>query len=53
VAKGAHIYTAATLATLTAGGKKITGHDYTPGTESPAGCGSNSRYWVDWTISAK
>ena len=53
VAKGSHTYSAAQLATLTAGGKTISGHDYTPGTDSPAGCGSNSRYWVDWTISAK
>jgi hypothetical protein len=53
VAEGAHDFTGAALAAQTAGGKKISSNDYTPGTDSPHGCGSNSRYYVYWSVSAK
>jgi hypothetical protein len=50
VAKGEHNFTATDLATLTANGKVISGKDYTAGTDSPAGCGGNSKYYVEWSI---
>jgi hypothetical protein len=44
-------FTGVGLAAQTAGGKKVTGQDFAAGTDSPHGCGSNSRYYVNWSVS--
>ena len=51
VAAGDHIYSGAELAAQTANGRTITITDNNPGTDSPYGCGSNSRYYATWSIS--
>ena len=51
VAAGAHTFPQADLARLTAGGKVISQTDDNTGTDSPTGCGSNSRYYVTWSVS--
>jgi hypothetical protein len=48
VAAGVHIFTAADLA----GGASVSGTDHSPGTNSAWGCGSNSDYYVTWSVSA-
>jgi hypothetical protein len=51
VAAGAHTFPQADLARLTAGGKVISQIDDNKGTDSATGCGSNSRYYVTWSVS--
>jgi hypothetical protein len=53
VAGFTHGFTAAALAKGTANGAAITGTDDNKGTDSPHGCGANSRYYVTWTITGK
>ncbi len=50
VAAGVHVFTGAELAAQTASGKIISATDHNPGTDSPHGCGSNSNYFVTWSI---
>jgi len=50
VAQDEIAYTGAALAVDTAGGAHSETHTY-PGSDSPAGCGSNSIYTVTWSIS--
>ena len=50
VAAGDHIWTGEALAKL-AVGHAVTTEDNNPGTDSPEGCGSNSQYYVTWTVS--
>ena len=50
VAASVHTYSGAQLRAGTSQGLKLTGSDHHPGTESAAGCGSNSIYDVRWTI---
>ncbi len=52
VAAGDHVYTGAQLAAQTAGGKVITSLDPQKGSNSNRGCGANSMYYVDWSITA-
>jgi hypothetical protein len=52
VAAGVHVFTGAELASMTTGGKTVTQTDHNPGTDSPHGCGSNSNYYVTWSIRA-
>jgi hypothetical protein len=52
VAAGDHVFTGAQLAAHTAGGKVYTVTDDNKGSDSPHGCGSNSRYYVTWSVSA-
>jgi len=52
VAAGDHVYTGAQLAQQTSGGKTISATDDNKGSTSHVGCGSNSRYYVTWAISA-
>jgi hypothetical protein len=51
VAGGDKAYSGAQLAQQTADGKVITTIELNKGTNSPDGCGSNSRYYVTWSIS--
>jgi hypothetical protein len=53
MAAGDHIYTGAQLATKTEGGRVIAVTDDKKGTDSATECGSNSRYYVTWSISTK
>lgn len=53
VAAGNHAFTGAQLAAQTAGGKVITALDPQKGSDSATGCGSNSMYFVDWSITAQ
>jgi hypothetical protein len=50
VAAGDHSWTGEALAKL-AIGHAVTTEDNNPGTDSPHGCGSNSQYYVTWTVS--
>lgn len=50
VAAGNHVYSGSQLAAQTAGGKTVSGTDDNKGTDSPTGCGANSRYYVSWSI---
>jgi hypothetical protein len=50
VAQGHHTFNGTQLASQTAKGGVISGNDYSPGSDSPTGCGSNSRYYVDWSV---
>ncbi|MGP6159935.1 MAG: hypothetical protein ACLPYS_20970 [Vulcanimicrobiaceae bacterium] len=52
VAAGVHIFTAADLAGETAGGAVLSATDHSPGTNSAWGCGSNSDYYVTWSVNA-
>jgi hypothetical protein len=47
VAAGVHVFTIADLT------KGMTGSDYTPGVDSAHGCGSNSEYYVNWSVSTQ
>ncbi len=51
VATGIHVYTSTQLIQNTAGGHKITDTVEHPGSDSPDGCGGNSRYFTTTTIS--
>jgi hypothetical protein len=51
VAGGDKVYAGAQLAYQTGDGGVITSTDLNKGTNSPDGCGSNSRYYVTWSIS--
>ena len=53
VAAGDHVFTAAQLAQKTAGGHVLSLTDDNKGSDSPHGCGSNSRYFVTWSIAAR
>jgi hypothetical protein len=46
VAAGVHAFTLSDLA------NGASGSDHNPGIDSPDGCGSNSNYYVDWTVRA-
>lgn len=52
VAAGVHILSAADLAGGTAGGAVLSDTDHSPGTDSAWGCGSNSDYYVTWSVNA-
>ena len=52
VAAGVHVFNAGDLAAKTAGGHVHTETDHNPGTDSPHGCGSNSNYFVTWSIAS-
>ncbi|HEX4037080.1 MAG TPA: hypothetical protein VHX37_03400 [Acidobacteriaceae bacterium] len=52
VAAGNHAYTGAQLSQQTANGATIGATDNNPGTNSATGCGSNSQYYVTWSIAA-
>jgi hypothetical protein len=51
VAAGVHAFTGAQLRAKTNQGGHLGATDHHPGTDSPHGCGSNSKYDVNWTIS--
>ena len=53
VAAGAHTFPQASLATLTANGTVYSVTDDDKGTDSATGCGSNSRYYVTWSVTGK
>jgi len=53
VAAADHVFNAAQLAQQTAGGHLISATDDNKGSDSATGCGSNSRYFVSWSISAR
>jgi hypothetical protein len=53
VAAATHGFTGSALAQGTANGAVISGTDDNKGTDSPTGCGANSRYFVSWTITGK
>jgi hypothetical protein len=44
------VFTGAQLSAKTANGVDFTHATFHPGTDSPGGCGSNSEYWVGWSI---
>jgi len=50
VAAGVHVFTGSDLASKTGAGKVVSETDHNPGTDSPTGCGSNSNYYVTWSI---
>ena len=50
VAGGQHVFSGAQLAAQTAARGVISATDSNPGTNSPTGCGSNSQYFVTWSI---
>jgi hypothetical protein len=50
VAAGVRVFHGSDLAAQTSGGKVLTQTDHNPGTDSPTGCGSNSNYFVTWSI---
>ena len=50
VAAAVHVFNAGDLAAKTTGGHVHTETDHNPGTDSPHGCGSNSDYYVTWSI---
>jgi hypothetical protein len=52
VAAAVHAYTGSQLHAGTSQGRHLGGTDHHPGTDSPAGCGSNSNYDVNWSILA-
>jgi hypothetical protein len=52
VAAGVRAFTGAQLRAATAYGAFLNVTENNPGTDSPAGCGSNSNYDTTWTISA-
>ena len=53
VAASDHAFDPAQLARQTAGGQVISATDDNKGTDSATGCGGNSRYFVDWSITAR
>ncbi len=50
VAAGMHPLTGAQLRAATAGGNALQQSDDNPGTDSNSGCGSNSQYIVNWSV---
>lgn len=50
VAGAVHPFTGAQLRQSTDNGKPLSTRDDTPGTDSPTGCGSNSHYYVNWSV---
>jgi hypothetical protein len=50
VAGGKHVFSGAQLAAKTANGAVFSATDNNPGTDSPTGCGSNSQYYVSWSV---
>lgn len=50
VAGAVHPFASAQLRQSTENGKPISARDDTPGTDSPTGCGSNSHYYVNWSV---
>ncbi|MDY0963279.1 VCBS repeat-containing protein [Massilia sp. CFBP9026] len=50
VAGAAHPFTSAQLRQSTDSDKPHSARDDTPGTDSPTGCGSNSHYYVNWSV---
>jgi hypothetical protein len=50
VAAGVHPFTGAQLRAVASDGKILQNTDHNPGTDSPTGCGSNSDYYVTWSI---
>jgi len=50
VAAGDHVFSGLQLANDTAGGHTMWSQDNNPGTDSPVGCGSNSQYYVTWSV---
>jgi hypothetical protein len=53
VAGATHTYSGAQLANQTADGRVLSVADNNAGTDSPDGCGKNSRYIVNWSISGR
>lgn len=53
VAAADHAFTGAQLAQRTAGGKVFRTVDDNKGSDSPTGCGSNSRYYVTWSVQSR
>jgi hypothetical protein len=53
VAGANHTYAGAQLADQTAGGRVLSAADDNKGTDSNRGCGSNSHYTVNWSISGR
>ena len=53
VAGAAHTFPQASLATLTNNGAVYTVTDNNKGVDSATGCGSNSQYYVTWSVSGK
>lgn len=53
VAAADHAFTATALASGTRNGAAITMTDDNKGTNSPHGCGRNSRYYVTWTVTGQ
>jgi hypothetical protein len=52
VAAADHAFPQASLTQATANGNVIVATDDNKGTDSPTGCGANSRYYVTWSVSA-
>jgi hypothetical protein len=50
VAAGDHVFTGGALVKLTSNGHVLQATDDNKGTDSPVGCGGNSRYYVTWSI---
>jgi len=50
VAAGDHAFPESSLATATGNGNAVVATDDNKGTDSPTGCGSNSRYYVTWSV---
>jgi hypothetical protein len=50
VAAGVHVFAGADLASKTSNGQVLMETDHNPGTDSPTGCGSNSNYFVTWSV---
>jgi len=50
VASGKHVFSGAQLAAQTGNGAVLSATDNNPGIDSPTGCGSNSQYFVSWSI---
>jgi hypothetical protein len=50
VAAAVHVFKGADLASQTGNGRIMAQTDHNPGTDSPAGCGSNSNYYVAWSV---
>jgi len=52
VAAGDHAFLELSLAAATANGNAVVATDDNKGTDSPTGCGANSRHYVTWSVSA-
>jgi hypothetical protein len=53
VAAGDHVFSGAQLAELAKSGHSLSKIDDNKGTDTPWGCGGNSRYYVTWALSAQ